>query len=89
MPVEDGVGPDGSCTVLRLPAASPRLLREDGPWDGPVYAYRTAEIWADATGERWQVWIEDHPLRGLTLPSIARAIRIIDAWTDGYRLPSP
>jgi len=65
------------------------LVHDAGPWGGPVYAYRGAEIWVNATQRRWQVWIEDHPLRGLTLHSMARAIRIIDAWIDGRRLPPP
>jgi len=63
------------------------LLRAEGSWGGPVYTYRGAEVWSDAASARWQVWISDHPLRGLTLYGPDRAIRIVDAWAEGRRLP--
>ncbi len=64
-----------------------RLVEEVGAWGGPVYAYRGAQIWTNAAATEWQLWIDDHPLRGLSLRRLSRAIELADAWIDRRALP--
>jgi len=64
-------------------------VTETGEWEGPTYAYRGAVIWTNAASTKWQVWIDGHPLRGLSLRDLARAVAMIDAWVEDGRLPSP
>jgi len=64
-----------------------RLVESSGPWGGPVYEYRGAQIWANAAATEWQLWIDDHPLRGLSLRRLSRAIELADAWIDRRALP--
>ncbi len=80
MPSSDDRNPPRSTAV-------PTLIEQEGPWGGPRYNYRGAELWSDAAGRRWQVWIESHPLRGLSLPSRQRAMAIVDRWVDRGDLP--
>jgi len=77
-------GRDARATRPRL-----ELVEEAGEWGGPTYDYRGARIWTNATGDSWQLWIDEHPLRGVSLPRIDRAMRLADAWFDGRSIPPP
>ena len=54
--------------MIDTPAAperlQPELTAEAGPWGGPVYRYRGAEIRCDKAGDVCGLFMEGHPLHG-------------------------
>jgi hypothetical protein len=68
----------------------PPSLRETastGPWRGPVFGYRGAEIRCNKGGHVCTLLMEDHPLHGMTFGVPGTVTPLIDLWVDKHRLP--
>ena len=65
----------------------PELTTEAGPWGGPVYAYRGAEIRCAKGGHVCALLMEGHPLHGMTFGAPGTVTKLIDFWAEEGRLP--
>ena len=59
-----------------------------GPWGGPVYSYRGAEIRCAKGGHVCSLFLEGHPLHGSSFGVVGTITPLIDLWLDEGRLPS-
>jgi hypothetical protein len=59
-----------------------------GPWGGPVYGYRGAEIRCAKGGHVCALLMLDHPLHGQTFGVLGTITLLIDLWVEERRLPS-
>ena len=59
-----------------------------GPWGGPVYSYRGAEIRCNKGGHVCSLFMEDHPLNGSSFGVVGTITPLIDLWVEERRLPS-
>ncbi len=66
----------------------PELTAEAGPWGGPVYRYRGAEIRCNKGGHVCALLMEGHPLHGATFGVVGTVTKLIDLWVEERRLPS-
>ncbi len=62
------------------------LAAELGPWGGPVYNYRGAEIRCNKGGLVCTLFLEDHPPNGNTFGVVGTITPLIDIWLDHRRL---
>ncbi len=58
-----------------------------GPWGGPVFRYRGAEIRCLKGGHVCSLLMESHPLHGLTFGVPGTVTALVDSWLDHGRLP--
>ena len=58
-----------------------------GPWGGPVYNYRGAEIRCNKGGHVCTLLMEEHPLHGATFGVPGTITPLVDLWLDERRLP--
>src|SRR5919112_249658 len=59
-----------------------------GPWRGPVYSYRGAEIRCNPGGHVCALLMEDHPLHGTTFGALGTVTPLLDLWVEERRLPT-
>ncbi len=59
-----------------------------GPWGGPVYGYRGAEIRCNRQGQVCTLLMPDHPLHGSSFGALGTITPLIDLWAEERRLPS-
>lgn len=71
-----------------LPTSSPELVVAEGPWGGPVYRYRSAEIRCLRGGHVCGLLMEAHPFHGATFGVPGTVTPLIDLWLDEGRLPN-
>jgi hypothetical protein len=62
-------------------------LAATGPWDGPSYRYRGAEIHCCPGGHVCGLMMRDHPLNGATFGVVGTVTPLVDLWVDEGRLP--
>lgn len=60
----------------------------EGPWGGPVYSYRGAEIRCSRGGHVCGLLMGAHPFHGATFGMPGTTTPLIDLWLDEGRLPS-
>jgi hypothetical protein len=65
----------------------PELTTEQGPWGGPVYAYRGAEIRCAKGGHVCALLMPEHPLHGHTFGAPGTVAGLVDHWVEHGRLP--
>ncbi len=59
-----------------------------GPWGGPVFSYRGAEIRCLPGGLVCGLLMESHPLHGWTFGVPGTITPLVDRWLDHGRLPA-
>ena len=67
---------------------SPTETAAQGPWGGPVYSYRGAEIRCLKGGHVCALLMEGHPLHGATFGVVGTVTPLVDLWVEERRLPS-
>ena len=65
----------------------PELVTAEGPWGGPVYRHRGAEIRCNKGGHVCGLLMEGHLLDGNTFGVVGTITPLVDLWTDEGRLP--
>ena len=65
----------------------PELVTAEGPWGGPVYSYRGAEIRCAKGGHVCGLLMEGHPLHGMTFGVVGTITPLVDLWVDIRALP--
>ena len=76
----------------QLPSGMPDLphpleqIASAGPWDGPSYRYRGAEIMCIPGGRVCGLVMRGHPLNGGTFGTVSTITRLVDLWLDEGRL---
>ena len=65
----------------------PEQTTAEGPWGGPVYAYRGAEVRCAKGGHVCALLMPDHPLDGMTFGVPGTITPLVDAWIRDGRLP--
>ena len=65
----------------------PELVTAEGPWGGPVYRHRGAEIRCNKGGHVCGLFMEGHPLDGCTFGALGTVTPLVDLWVDERRLP--
>ncbi len=63
------------------------LVAEAGPWGGPVFRYRGAEIRCAKGGHVCALFMEGHPLDGMTFGVPGTITPLVDLWIRERRLP--
>ncbi len=63
------------------------LVSAEGPWGGPLYRYRGAEIRCLRGGHVCGLLMEAHPFHGATFGVPGTITPLIDLWLDEGRLP--
>ena len=58
-----------------------------GPWGGPVYRYRGAEIRCNRGGHVCALLMPGHPLNGSSFGVVGTITPLIDLWVEEKRLP--
>jgi hypothetical protein len=58
-----------------------------GPWGGPSYRYRGAEIRCSSGGHVCGLTMRDHPLNSATFGVVGTITPLVDLWVDEKRLP--
>ncbi len=66
----------------------PELVAAEGPWGGPTYAYRGAEIRCAKGGHVCALLMEGHPFNGATFGAVGTVKLLVDLWIEGRLLPS-
>ena len=66
----------------------PEMTTAAGPWGGPVYRHRGAEIRCAKGGHVCSLFMEGHRLHGSSFGVAGTITPLIDAWLDKGRLPS-
>ena len=66
----------------------PTETAAEGPWRGPVYSYRGAEIRCNKGGHVCALLMPGHPLDGATFGVPGTVTPLVDVWLDEGRLPS-
>ncbi len=63
------------------------LVAAEGPWGGPVFRYRGAEIRCAKGGHVCALFMPDHPLDGRTFGAPGTITPLVDRWIQDGRLP--
>ena len=66
---------------------SPIETAAEGPWGGPVYSYRGAEIRCAKGGHVCALLMDGHPLHGHTFGALGTITPLVDLWVEERRLP--
>ncbi len=56
----------------------PEQTTVEGPWGGPIYAYRGAGIWCAKSGHVRALLIESHPLHGRGFGIVGAVTGLVD-----------
>lgn len=73
------------------PPAAPHqleLVEADGPWGGPAFRYRGAEIRCLPGGNVCGLFMAEHPFYGSSFGVPGTIPPLIDLWLDEKRLPA-
>jgi hypothetical protein len=73
-----------------MPDPVPHLLEQRsaaGPWDGPSYRDRGADIHCLPGGHVCGLTMPNHPINGATFGVPGTITPIVDLWVDEQRLP--
>ena len=65
----------------------PGLVTAEGPWGGPTYSYRGAEIRCAKSGQVCGLVMEGHPFDGATFGAVGTVTLLVDLWVDIRALP--
>ncbi len=65
----------------------PELVAAEGPWGGPVYRYRGAEIRCAKGDHVCALLMEGHPFHGATFGTVGTVTLLVDLWIEGRLLP--
>ena len=65
----------------------PEQTTAAGPWGGPTYSYRGAEIRCLKGGHVCGLLMPDHPLHGWTFGVVGTVTPLVDLWVEERRLP--
>ena len=65
----------------------PTETAAQGPWGGPVYSYRGAEIRCLPGGHVCGLLMESHPLHGHSFGAPGTITPLVDLWLDKRLLP--
>ena len=65
----------------------PEQITNAGPWGGPVYRYRGAEIRCMPGGHVCALYLDGHPLTGRSFGVVGTITPLVDIWLDEKRLP--
>jgi hypothetical protein len=65
----------------------PEQTAAEGPWGGPAYAYRGAEIRCAKGGHVCGLLMKGHPLDGHTFGVVGTITPLVDLWVEERRLP--
>ena len=65
----------------------PELTAANGPWGGPVYRHRGAEIRCNKGGHVCGLFMEGHPLDGWSFGVLGTVTPLVDLWVEERRLP--
>ena len=70
----------GISTGASAPTLSkrPELVTAEGPWGGPVYAYRSSGIRCAKGGNVCGLFLEGHPLHGHTFGVVGTITPLVD-----------
>ena len=71
-----------------LARPEPGLVTAEGPWGGPVYRHRGAEIRCNKGGHVCGLYMEGHPLHGWTFGVVGTVTPLVDLWVEERRLPA-
>ena len=63
------------------------LVTVEGPWGGPVFRYRGAEIRCNKGGRACALFMEGHPFHGATFGTVGTVRLLVDLWIKGRLLP--
>ena len=66
----------------------PELVTAEGPWGGPVYSYRGAEIRCNKGGHVCLLLMEGHPLHGMTFGVAGTVTPLVASWVERGGLPA-
>ena len=66
----------------------PDLVAAQGPWGGPVYRHRGAEIRCNKGGHVCGLYMEGHPLDGWSFGVVGTVTPLVDLWVEERRLPA-
>ena len=66
----------------------PEITTAAGPWGGPVYSYRGAEIQCARGGHVCSLFMEGHPLHGSSFGVVGTITPLVDLWIRERRLPN-
>jgi hypothetical protein len=69
------------------PPPMPEQTTAEGPWGGPSFRYRGAEIHCLKGGHVCGLRMEGHPLDGQTFGVPGSIYALVDLWLDEKRLP--
>ena len=58
-----------------------------GPWGGPCFSYRGAEIRCLPGGNVCGLFMDEHPLHGASFGVPGTITPLVDRWLDDGRLP--
>jgi hypothetical protein len=59
----------------------------EGPWGGPTYTYRGAEIRCSKGAHVCGLVMEGHPLSGMSFGVAGTITPLVDLWIEEQRLP--
>jgi hypothetical protein len=59
----------------------------EGPWRGPSYSYRGARIECLPGGHVCALFMDGHPLHGMTFGVVGTITPLVDLWLEERRLP--
>ncbi len=65
----------------------PTETATEGPWGGPAYSYRGAEIRCLKGGHVCALFMDGHPLDGATFGVPGTITPLVDLWLEERRLP--
>jgi hypothetical protein len=74
-------------TDTPIPSLDLELTAAEGPWGGPVFRYRGAEIRCAKGGHVCALFMEGHPLDGMTFGVPGTITPLVDLWIKERRLP--
>ncbi len=66
---------------------SPLETAAEGPWGGPVYSHRGAEIRCTKGGHICALLMDGHPFHGATFGAVGTVTLLVDMWIEGRLLP--
>ena len=66
----------------------PELVTAEGPWGGPVYRHRGAEITCTKGGHVCELRMPGHPLDGWSFGVVGTVTPLVDLWVEERRLPA-
>jgi hypothetical protein len=74
---------------MTSPPARPEPERTNakGPWGGPTYSYRGARIECYPGGHACGLFMEGHPLDGMTFGTLGTVTPLVDVWVEERQFP--